>query len=103
MSKPPGRPKSDDPKVAVTLRLRASVLARYKAEGEDWRGRMETALSEEPEPEAPFLSPAEIAHAAEMLTPGRMVRVLDDRAPGFVPLISRPPFNPQPKTGKAKR
>jgi hypothetical protein len=38
------RPKSDDPKLAVTLRIRASTLARYEALGEDWRARMEAAI-----------------------------------------------------------
>lgn len=42
------RPKSDDPKEAVTLRLPASVLARWKAGGDDWRVRMERLLGEGP-------------------------------------------------------
>ena len=44
------RPKSDDPKTAVTLRLPASVVARWKAGGDDWRVRMEAALRDRPAP-----------------------------------------------------
>jgi hypothetical protein len=38
------RPKSDDPTVAVTLRIKASTLARYEALGGVWRGQMEAAI-----------------------------------------------------------
>ncbi len=57
-----GRPRAVDPKTVVTLRLRASVLAAYEAQGEDWRARMETVLVEalgskgqgkHPEPDSP--------------------------------------------------
>lgn len=41
----PGRPKSDNPKVAVTLRLDASVLERFKASGPGWQTRMNDALA----------------------------------------------------------
>ena len=41
-----GRPKAADPKTVVTLRLRASVLAAYEAQGSDWRARMEKVLGE---------------------------------------------------------
>lgn len=39
-----GRPPSDDPKQAVTLRLSAKTLARFKAAGDDWRSRMVKVL-----------------------------------------------------------
>lgn len=38
------RPKSDDPKEAVTLRIRRSVVDRYEALGEGWRGAMEAVV-----------------------------------------------------------
>jgi len=41
-----GRPRSGDPKQVVTLRLRESLVQRYKAQGDDWRARMETILIE---------------------------------------------------------
>lgn len=39
-----GRPRSGDPKQVVTLRLRESLIQRYKAQGDDWRAKMETIL-----------------------------------------------------------
>lgn len=38
-----GRPKSEDPKEAVTLRLPRSVLQRWKTDP-DWRAKMEKVL-----------------------------------------------------------
>jgi uncharacterized protein (DUF4415 family) len=39
-----GRPKSDNPKVAQTLRLDSEVLAYFKATGAGWQTRMNNAL-----------------------------------------------------------
>jgi uncharacterized protein (DUF4415 family) len=39
-----GRPKLDAPKEAVTLRLDPETLARFKAQGDDWRKRMSDIL-----------------------------------------------------------
>lgn len=39
-----GRNRVKDPKIIVTLRLRASLQAAYEADGADWRARMETIL-----------------------------------------------------------
>lgn len=39
-----GRPPLDNPKEAVTLRLDPDVVARFKAEGSDWRSRMAAIL-----------------------------------------------------------
>lgn len=39
-----GRPKSDNPKVAVSLRLDQEVVARFKAQGPGWQSRMNQAL-----------------------------------------------------------
>ncbi len=39
-----GRPKLADAKEAVTLRLRPSTLAKFKAKGKDWRARMAKVL-----------------------------------------------------------
>jgi uncharacterized protein (DUF4415 family) len=54
------RPKSDDPKVPVPLRLPASVLARYEALGAGWRAVAEAVLTEHVVPRAvaakPFVS-----------------------------------------------
>lgn len=39
-----GRPKSDNPKIAVSLRLDREVVARFKASGPGWQTRMNKAL-----------------------------------------------------------
>lgn len=39
-----GRPKAENPKVAVSLRLDQDVVARFKASGPGWQTRMNTAL-----------------------------------------------------------
>lgn len=39
-----GRPKSEAPKAAVTLRLDPSTVARFKAKGKDWRALMAEAI-----------------------------------------------------------
>jgi uncharacterized protein (DUF4415 family) len=39
-----GRPRVPAPKQAVTLRLDPDVIAMFKSQGDDWRGRMSTAL-----------------------------------------------------------
>lgn len=39
-----GRPKSSNPKVAVSLRLDADVLEAFKRGGEGWQTRMNEAL-----------------------------------------------------------
>ncbi|WP_134682144.1 BrnA antitoxin family protein [Paracoccus ravus] len=39
-----GRPRSENPKVAVSLRLDQEVVARFKAQGPGWQSRMNQAL-----------------------------------------------------------
>jgi uncharacterized protein (DUF4415 family) len=39
-----GRPKAENPKVAVSLRLDPEVVARFKAQGAGWQTRMNEAL-----------------------------------------------------------
>lgn len=39
-----GRPKSDNPKVAVSLRLPPDVLAQWKSTGAGWQTRMAESL-----------------------------------------------------------
>ena len=39
-----GRPKSENPKVAVSLRLDQEIVARFKATGPGWQTRMNDAL-----------------------------------------------------------
>ncbi len=39
-----GRPKSDSPKKAISLRLDAEVIERFKATGDGWQSRMNEAL-----------------------------------------------------------
>jgi uncharacterized protein (DUF4415 family) len=39
-----GRPKAENPKVAVSLRLDPDVVARFKAQGPGWQTRMNEAL-----------------------------------------------------------
>jgi hypothetical protein len=77
------RPKGDDPRRAVTLRIRASTLARYAALGEDWRAKMEAAIER-------FGMPVPLPVA-----PKPVARVQVD-----VPVYAPKRFNPQPKTGK---
>jgi uncharacterized protein (DUF4415 family) len=39
-----GRPKSPNPKIAVSLRLDRDVVARFKQDGPGWQSRMNAAL-----------------------------------------------------------
>jgi uncharacterized protein (DUF4415 family) len=39
-----GRPKADSPKKAISLRLDAEVIERFKATGDGWQSRMNEAL-----------------------------------------------------------
>lgn len=39
-----GRPRLDNPKAAVTLRVDPATLQRFKATGKDWRAKMAAAL-----------------------------------------------------------
>jgi len=39
-----GRPKSLNPKIAVSLRLDQDIVARFKAKGPGWQTRMNRAL-----------------------------------------------------------
>lgn len=39
-----GRPKAENPKVAVSLRLDKDIVARFKASGPGWQTRMNNAL-----------------------------------------------------------
>lgn len=40
-----GRPRLDNPKVAINLRLSADVLARWRASGAGWQTRMAEMLA----------------------------------------------------------
>ena len=39
-----GRPKVDNPKEAITLRVTPQTVERFKATGKDWRARMAKTL-----------------------------------------------------------
>lgn len=39
-----GRPKLNDAKAAVTLRVKPGTIERFKATGKDWRAKMSSAL-----------------------------------------------------------
>jgi len=41
-----GRPRSDHPKVAISIRLSEDVLSRFKASGPGWQSRIDAALKE---------------------------------------------------------
>ena len=41
-----GRPKSEHPKVAISIRLSEDVLNRFKASGPGWQSRIDAALKE---------------------------------------------------------
>jgi len=43
--KPRGRPKSDNTRLAISLRLPPDTLARWKATGRGWQTRMAEVLS----------------------------------------------------------
>ena len=45
MPVPRGRPKAEQPKRSITMRLDADVLARYKATGPGWQTRMGEVLA----------------------------------------------------------
>ena len=55
------RPKSDDPKRPLTLRLPASALARYEAMGDGWRAVAEDVLASHV---APHPEPAPLTRTA---------------------------------------
>jgi uncharacterized protein (DUF4415 family) len=42
----PGRPRAARPKVAVSIRLSADVLERFKARGPGWQTRIDAALAD---------------------------------------------------------
>ena len=42
----PGRPKSETPKVSVSIRLDPEVVAGFKAQGPGWQTRMNAVLAE---------------------------------------------------------
>jgi uncharacterized protein (DUF4415 family) len=44
MQKRRGRPKSDDPKQSINIRLSPDILARFRATGPGWQTRMNDAL-----------------------------------------------------------
>ncbi|HEY8565555.1 MAG TPA: BrnA antitoxin family protein [Beijerinckiaceae bacterium] len=41
-----GRPKSDRPKVAISIRLSEEVVTRFRASGPGWQSRIDAALKE---------------------------------------------------------
>lgn len=41
-----GRPKSDHPKVATSIRLSEEVLSRFRASGPGWQSRIDAALKD---------------------------------------------------------
>jgi uncharacterized protein (DUF4415 family) len=41
-----GRPRSEHPKVAISIRLSEEVLSRFKASGPGWQSRIDAALKE---------------------------------------------------------
>ena len=41
-----GRPRSEHPKVAISIRLSEDVLSRFKASGPGWQSRIDAALKE---------------------------------------------------------
>ena len=43
--KPVGRPPSESPKVAISLRLSAEILSRWRSSGDGWQTRMAAVLA----------------------------------------------------------
>lgn len=46
MKPPPGRPKSESPKVSVHIRLDADIVEHFKHGGRGWQTRINGALGE---------------------------------------------------------
>lgn len=46
LKRTPGRPKAENPKQHVNLRLNAEVLEHFKAKGAGWQTRINAALEE---------------------------------------------------------
>ncbi len=46
LTRPRGRPKSESPKVSLSLRIDPAVLAHYRAFGPGWQAHMQAALRE---------------------------------------------------------
>ncbi len=44
--KPVGRPKSDNPKLPINIRLSPEVLAYFRGTGKGWQTRMDNVLKE---------------------------------------------------------
>ena len=44
LMRPRGRPRKDNPKAQITLRLDAEIVEHYKAGGAGWQTRINTAL-----------------------------------------------------------
>ncbi len=42
----PGRPKTENPKQQVTLRLDPAILSHFKEDGKGWQSRINTVLKE---------------------------------------------------------
>jgi hypothetical protein len=86
------RPKSEDPKVVVTLRLRASDFEAFKASHPDWRGALEAYVrgaAITPPPRAPLPRPARDED------PAPVTGMLSS-----VPLKRKVEFRPNPKSGR---
>ena len=47
-----GRPRSENPRQLISLRLPPEVIARWKASGPGWQTRMAERLAETPVPKA---------------------------------------------------
>jgi len=47
-----GRPRSDNPRQLISLRLPAEVIARWRATGPGWQTRMAERLAKSPVPRA---------------------------------------------------
>jgi hypothetical protein len=90
------RPKSEDPKIVVTLRLRASKFEAYKAQHPDWRAALEAHVNGE--------KPQKLGKSAAGIVRG-LSEVLDiqeglaepARVHVAVPLKEPSKFRPNPK------
>lgn len=97
------RPKSEDPKVAVSLRIAGTALTAWMASGDDWRSRMEALLTEGPSREV-RLPPKTIGYAEPPTVEFRQAPKLDTSMVPYVDITKkRPAYQRAPAKPKGRK
>jgi hypothetical protein len=111
MTRVPGRPKSEDPKRSLPIRVRSSILAGFSDTGAA-RAAVEALVEEHfgPKPYVPAPPGFELRGFAEYTpmgsrtyAPEPAANTVERVAPAIhvdVPVYAPKRFNPRPKTGK---